>query len=132
MRLIAVIGFIVAAALGLYVYSWQFQQMATSAGGSSPQGIIDTVGIKTDLVAFAEAERQQYALEGTYLSLDDLRGKGIRLPAGRRGPYVFSAEVTPTTFVIKAAYRAPQGAKPMPTLTIGPDMEVKPEEGSDR
>ena len=43
----------------------------------------------------------------------------------RRGPYVYSADVTDMTFTIKATYEAKEGEQARPTLTIGPDMLVK-------
>ncbi len=124
MRLGLVVGVGVALALGLWLYSSQMEHMGSAAGTGSPGGIVDTVGVKTDLLSMASAMKQQFALEGKYVSLDELRAKGVPIPT-RRGAFEFTADVTEQTFLIKATYVAPDGSKPQPPLTIGPDMQVK-------
>lgn len=119
----AVMGIVVAMVVGLGAYTWQAGRIGSSTGGS-PSAIVDTIGVKTDLLAMAGAQRQQFALEGKYVSLEMLRKKGVPMPEGR-GPYVYSADVTDLTFTIKATYTPKDGEAPQPTLTIGPDMEVK-------
>jgi hypothetical protein len=128
MRLVTVFGFVLAAALGLYMYSWQMQKMASAAGapGGSPQGLIDSVAVKADLMEMAGAEQQQLALEGKYLSFEDLRKKGVTMPEGR-GPYTYTVDLSAGSFVIKATPKAAEGQTPGPTMTIGPDMKVKRE-----
>ena len=118
-----VISAIVAAAIGFVMYAYTTGKIG-GGGGGSPTAIVDTVAVKTDLLSMANAERQQFALEAKYLSLEDLRKRGVPLPE-RRGPYVYSADVTDMTFTIKATYQAKDGETPAPTLTIGPDMQVK-------
>lgn len=121
MRVGSLIAFIAAAAIGVWMYSKQTAPLNTSAGGSAPTGVIDTVGVNADLISLAGAQRQQFALEGKYLTLAELRAKGVSVPE-RRGPYVYSAEVGTGTFTISATYTG-QGSAP--TLTIGPDMQVR-------
>ncbi len=124
MRLGAVLGVIVTLGAGMYLYSWQMKQMASASGAASPRGIIDAVAVKSDLLAIAGAERQQFALEGHYLSLDELRAKGVKLPENQ-GRYSFSADVTPMDFTITATYDAPDGQPAPPPLSIGPSMVVQ-------
>ncbi len=112
---------IIAMAIGFGIYGWQMSKMGGSAGGGSPTAIIDTVAVKTDLLSMAGAMKQQFALEGKYLSLAELRAKGVPVPE-RRGPFVYSADVTDMNFTIKATY---EGKDARPPLTIGPDMQVK-------
>jgi len=120
----AVFAAIVAMAIGFGAYTWQAGRLGGTAGGGSPTAIIDTVAVKTDLLSMAGAERQQFALEGKYLSLDELRARGVKLPE-RRGPYVYSADVTDQHFTITATYVPTNGEKPQPPMSIGPDMQVK-------
>ena len=120
----AIFAAIVAMAIGFGIYAWQTGKLASGVAGGSPMAIVDTVAVKTDLLSMAGAEKQQFALEGKYLSLVELRAKGVPVPE-RRGPYVYTADVTDMTFTIKATYEAKDGEKARPAMTIGPDMQVK-------
>jgi hypothetical protein len=124
MRLKFALGMILMVALAFAAYSWQIQRMSAIVGASGPGGIVDAVGVKMDLLMIASAEQQQFALESKYLSLADLRAKGVAVPE-KRGGYAFSADLTAGTFLIKATYKAPEGTQPPPELVIGPDMKVK-------
>ena len=120
----AIAAGIIAMAIGFGIYGWQTGKLGGGAGGGSPTAIVDTVAVKTDLLSMAGAMKQQFALEGKYVGLAELRAKGVPVPE-RRGPYVYSADVTDMTFTIKATYEAKEGEQARPTLTIGPDMQVK-------
>jgi hypothetical protein len=110
-------------AVGFGAYAVQTGKLGGGAG-ASPTAIVDTVAVKTDLLAMAGAMKQQMALEGKYISLAEMRSRGVPMPE-RRGPYVFSAEVTEMNFTIKATYEVKDGESPQPTMSIGPDMKVK-------
>jgi len=128
MRLVTVLGFVLAAALGLYMYSWQIQKVSSATGSptGTPQGIIDSVAVKADLLEMAGAEQQQFALEGKYLSFEDLRKKGVTMPESR-GSYKYTVDLPAGSFVIKATPEVAEGQAPGATLSIGPDMKVKRE-----
>ena len=120
----AIAAAIIAMAIGFGIYGWQTGKLGGAAGGGSPTAIVDTVAVKTDLLSMANAMKQQFALEARYVSLADLRKRGVPVPE-RRGPYVYSADVTDMTFTIKATYETKEGEQAGLTLTIGPDMVVK-------
>jgi hypothetical protein len=120
----AIVAAVVAMALGFGVYAWQTGRLGGGAGGGSPTAIVDTVAVKTDLLSMANAMKQQFALEAKYVSLAELRARGVPVPE-RRGPYVYTANVTDMTFTIKATYETKEGEQARPTLTIGPDMQIK-------
>lgn len=123
MRLGTIVASVIAAmAVGFGAYAMQAGKLGGEAGGS-PTAIVDTVAVKTDLLSMAGAMKQQFALEARYVSLAELRARGVKLPE-RRGPYVYSADVTDMDFTIKATYEAQDGDSPKPTMTIGPDMKV--------
>ena len=103
----------------------QQAQGTTAVGGASPQGVIDLVGVKTDLVAFANAERQQLAVEGRYVPIDELRAKGIAVPGDVRGPYSYTADVSDRDFRITATYDGPAAAGAPAVLSIGPSGQVE-------
>jgi hypothetical protein len=119
----AIMAGVIAMAIGFGIYGWQTGKIGGGAGGG-PTAIVDTVAVKTDLLSMANAMKQQFALEAKYVSLEDLRKRGVPVPE-RRGPYVYTADVTDMTFTIKATYVAKEGETAPPTLTIGPDMVVK-------
>src|SRR5512132_1629989 len=103
--IVGLLGLVIALAIGAYIYTHSAKEAATAAGGAgSPKMAIDVTGVKNDLIAFGNAEKQAYALEGKYLSLDELRAKGSTIPADHRGPFTYTAEVGDTTFKITATY----------------------------
>jgi hypothetical protein len=124
--MVGLLGLVIALAIGAYVYTHSAKSAADAAGGGgSPKMAIDVTGVKNDLVAFGNAEKQQYALEGKYLSLDDLRAKGSTIPADHRGPFTYTADISDTAFKITATY----GGEPIPgavkTLSIDQTMQVQ-------
>jgi hypothetical protein len=124
MKMSMVVGIVVTLVLGMGMYSWQMQQLTKSTGAGSASQIVDAVAVKADLMGMAGAERQQLALEGRYASYEELQKKGAALPE-KRGPYVYSIELSPKTFLVRAKYVTPQGGTPQPDLTIGPDGKIK-------
>lgn len=120
----ALLGIVLMMALGLCFYALQAKQMASITGAASPATVIDSVAVKTDLMAIANAERQQFALEGHYLNFEELKARGVSIP-DRRGNYVFSADVTPQSFLISATFETSDASSAQSTLTIGPDMLIK-------
>jgi hypothetical protein len=126
-RWMGIAGLLIAAGIGLFLYSRQLTSIAPGAGTgpASPRATIDVTGVRNDLVAFANAEKQQYALEGKYLSLDDLRAKGTVIPADHRGPFAYTADVSDSSFRITATYSGdPQPGVPK-TLAISDSMAIE-------
>ena len=126
-RWMGMIGLLLAAGIGLWLYSKQMTSLTPGAatGAASPRATIDVTGVRNDLLAFANAEKQQYALEGKYLGLDELRAKGTVIPADRRGPYSYTAEIGESTFRITATFNGePQPGVPK-TLSVGELMTVE-------
>lgn len=123
-RVLGLIGLLIALAIGWYVYMQQAQTASSAAGASTPKAAIDVAGVRNDLLAIASAEKQQFALEGKYLSLDELRAKGTVIPEGRRG-YSYSAEVSASSFRIIATYSGPEMAGAPKSLSIGEAMQIE-------
>jgi hypothetical protein len=124
-RVIGMVGLVIAMAIGFYLYTKQAQTASSAVGAASPKVAIDVVGVRNDLLAFANAEKQQFALEGKYLSLDELRAKGTVLPQDRRGPYSYSADVSGTSFRITATYSGQEMAGAPKSLSIGETMQIE-------
>ncbi len=126
-RMFGFIGVLIALAVGAYLATQQQQDTSAALGGATPKAAVDVTGVRNDLLAFANAEKQQYALEGKYLPLDELRAKGTTIPPDRRGPYTYTAEVSDTSFRIVATYSGPQAAGAPKSLSIGETMQIQTE-----
>jgi hypothetical protein len=124
-RVLGLIGLLIAMAIGFYLYTKQAQTASSAAGAATPKATIDVMGVRNDLLAFASAEKQQFALEGKYLSLDELRAKGTAVPQDRRGPYSYSTDVSSTSFRITATYSGPEMAGAPKSLSIGETMQIE-------
>lgn len=128
MRVFGLLGLVIALAIGAYLYTKSAKDAATAAGGAgSPKMAINVNGVRTDLVTFANAEKQEFALDGKYATIDDMRSKGTNLPADQRGPFTYTSEVSDTGFKITATY----GGEPMAgipkSMSIDETMQVKTE-----
>ena len=114
----------------LCVGAWFYTRQATNVMPAGPRNIraaVDTTGVRNDLLAIANAERSQFALEGKYLPLDELRSMGvINLPASGRAGYTYSVDVGSDFFRVVASYSGPAGAAPQ-TITIDQTMEIRME-----
>ena len=88
------------------------ERSATSAGGgSTPTTTVDVTGVRNDLLALANAERQYWASNAKYASLDELQsGGGTHAPA--RQNYSYSVEAGETTFKVIATYSGPDPKAP--------------------
>jgi hypothetical protein len=124
-RVLGLIGLVIAMAIGFYLYTKQAQTASATTGAATPKATIDVMGVRNDLLAFASAEKQQFALEGKYFSLDELRAKGTAVPQDRRGPYSYSADVSSTSFRITATYSGPEMAGAPKSLSIGEAMQIE-------
>jgi hypothetical protein len=112
--------------VGAWLYTRQARSV-TPAGSGNVRAVVDVTGVQNDLLAIANAERSQFALEGKYLSLDELRSKGvINLPASGRAGYTYSVEVGSQSFRAVATYSGPPAAAPQ-TISIDQTMEISRE-----
>jgi hypothetical protein len=120
------LGLLIVLCVGAWLYTRQAKSVMP-AGAGNVRAVVDITGVKNDLLAIANAERSQFALEGKYLSLDDLRSKGvINLPATGRGGYTYSVDVGSDAFRVVASYSGPAGAAPQ-TISIDQTMEIRTE-----
>ena|ERR1051325_2384705 len=103
---VALIGVV---AIGGYIYTKQIQSV--TAVGSTPTTTIDVTAVRSDLIALANAERQYWASNAKYASLDELHENGgTQLPV--RPNYSYSAQATDSSFKIVAVYSGPDPKAP--------------------
>lgn len=121
------IALIIVVAVGAYIYMRQTQSVMT-AGTSNPTATVDLIGVRKDLLAIAQAERSYGALNGKYVSLDELRAQGsLTMERSNRGPYTYSAEVGDSSFRIVATYNGPVGSGMPKSLSVDQSMVVQEE-----
>jgi hypothetical protein len=118
---------IIVVAVGAYIYMHQTKSVMT-AGTSNPTATVDLMGVRSDLLAIAQAERSHAALNGGYVSLDELREKGeLTMSRNNRGPYAYSAEISGSSFRIVATYGGPESSGMPKTLSINESMQINQE-----
>ncbi len=122
---LGLVSIILALAIGMFIYRSYF----TGSGGQSitmgtnnPRAAADLTGVKNDLNAMAQAERAYMALNGKYVSLEELRDSGNLTVSGGRFGYSYTADISERGFVITATYSGP--ATGMPTLSIDETMQI--------
>ena len=124
-RALGFIGLLIALGVGAYLYTQQTKSI--SPDGASPKTTIDTVGVRNDLMAIANAERRRMASDGKYVSLDELRSNGdINMPSNSRGPFNYAVETSETGFRVTATYSGPN-AKAVKVISIDENLQVKME-----
>jgi hypothetical protein len=85
------------------------------------------MGVKSDLLAIAQAERSHGALQGSFASLDELRSKGeLTMSRDNRGPYTYSADLSAGAFRILATYTGSDPGMPK-TISIDQSMQISQE-----
>jgi len=122
----SVLGLVIVLAIVWMLIKTQYTQGPT--GGAPPKQVIDVVGVKTDLLAIAQAERLYLASHGSYASIDQLQQEGaISFSSPNRRGYNYIAEVNDGQhFKITAAPSDPAKIG-WPTLSIDENMEVTQE-----
>lgn len=126
-RAFSFIALLAVLAVGAWFYMRQAQ--STMAGGTSnPTATVDLMGVRSDLLAMAQAERSHAALDGGFVSLEELRSHGdLTMTRDRRGPYAYSAEVSDDSFRIVATYSGPEGSGMPKSLSIDQTMQISQE-----
>lgn len=126
-RAFGFITLIIVVAAGAWIYMRQTQSVMTG-GTSSPTATVDLMGVRSDLLAIAQAERSHAALQGSYVSISDLRSGGdLTMQRNNRGPYTYSAEISDSGFRIVATWTGPENAGMPKTLSIDQTMQISQE-----
>jgi hypothetical protein len=116
------VGLVIALGVGYYIFKAQYAQGPT--GGAPPQEVIDTVGVRNDLLAIAQAERMYLASHGTYASIEQLQQDGaISFSGENRRGFTYTAEISGEHFRIVARPADP-AKQTWPTLAIDDTMTI--------
>ena len=123
-RAFGFVSLIIVVAVGAYIYMRQTQSVV-SPGAGSPTATVDLMGVRSDLLAIAQAERSHAALQGSYVSIETLRSQGdLAMDRNNRGPYTYSAEIGDSSFRVVATYSGPESAGIPRTLSIDQSMQI--------
>lgn len=126
-RVFGFLVLLVVLAVGAWFYAHQAQN-TISGGTANPTATVDLMGVRNDLLAMAQAERSHAAINGGYVSLDELRSGGdLSMSQDRRGPYAYSAEISSSGFRITATYSGPANSGMPKSLSIDETMQVSQE-----
>jgi hypothetical protein len=118
----AVLGLVIALGAGYVVY--QNSLTRGSVAQAPPQQQIDVVGIKSELLAIGQAERQYLLTHSAYGTLDELQNERLLTGGADQRGYVFSVTVDGSRgFTATAAPSDPDRAG-WPTLTMNETMQV--------
>ena len=95
-------------------------------GAASPGELISTTGVRMDLIAIAQAEREYFALNGAYATMDQLNSSGDAMRTGRDGySYTVDPEGISFTATAKWSPQTPgQASQHYPTLQVDQTNEI--------
>ena|SRR2546423_11963631 len=106
-RLFGFLGTVIVLGLGLYIYSQQVKNVTAVGGQSSPTGTINITGVRSDLLSLANAERNYFAQQAKYASLDELVSEKYVTIERSRPPYSYDISTTSSGFQVTATRSTP-------------------------
>jgi hypothetical protein len=101
-RVFSFISIVIVLAAGMYIYSKQAQDSSAAAGENNPKAAINITAVRSDLMTIAQAERGYFALEGKYVSLDQLISSRSLAISRQRPPYTYEIETSASGFRVTA------------------------------
>jgi hypothetical protein len=117
------LGLVIALGVGYFIFKAQYTQGPT--GGAPPKQVIDVVGVRSDLISIAQAERMYLASHGTYASLEQLQQDGaITFSGANRRGYNYTAEVSGGEHFRIVATPSDPAKAGWPTLAIDETMQI--------
>jgi hypothetical protein len=118
----SVLGLLIVVAIVWFIIKAQYGQ--GPAAMKPPAETIDVVGVKSDLLSIAQAERVYLASHGSYASIDDLQQDGsISFNGTNRRGYNYTADIDGGQhFKITAAPVDPAKSD-WPTISIDESMQ---------
>jgi len=121
-RIFGFLTLLIGLGIGLYFYAHQAQSASVAAGANNPRAAVDVVGVRSDLMTIAQAERGNFALEGKYVSLDELISSKSLSVARQRPPYTYSVETSSTAFRVVAARSGENTSRTPAEISVDENM----------
>ena len=117
------LSLVVVLAIGYYFYAVQVAPGPTTQ--VSPKELIDVVGVKSDLLSIAQAERLFLAANGSYGNFEQLQKDGsITFSATNRRSYNFVVEPNSAEGFRATATPADPSKRDWPTFSIDETMQL--------
>jgi hypothetical protein len=123
----ALVALLVACALLFGVYHFYFKKMPSTDEGTAPTQAISLIGVRSDLLQIAQAERGYIALNGQCASLELLTSSNsLAMSRPERDGYSYSIECSGGDFSVTARHAPAPAGSPIryPTLAIDQSMQV--------
>ena len=118
-----IIGLVLALAIVLFIYKAEFTQ--GPAGGAPPEQTIDVTGVRSELLALAQAERLYMASNGSYEDQDQLQKDASKTFAdGARRGYSFAVTVDDGRHFKITATPSDPAKQGWPALAIDDTMQI--------
>ena len=124
----ALAGLLVAVGIGFAIYQYYLKQMPTTDAGTAATQAINLTGVRSDLLQIAQAERQNFALNGKCATLDELiSSNAMRMDRTERGGYTYQVNCTSMDFQVIAEHPpAPENSGiRYPKLAVDATMQVR-------
>ena len=127
-RLFGFLSVIIVMAAGMYIYSKQAQSTSAAAGVNNPKAAINITGVRTDLLAIAQAERGYFALEAKYASRDELISSRSLSVARQRAPYIYEIQTSSSGFRVIATRTGDDGSGAPARMSVDENMQFQTEQ----
>jgi hypothetical protein len=124
-RVFSFISIVIVLAAGMYLYSKQAQDSSAAAGANNPKAAINITGVRTDLMTIAQAERGYFALEGKYVSLDELISSHSLAVSRQRPPYSYEVETSSSGFRVIATRSGDADPATPSQLSVDENMQFQ-------
>jgi hypothetical protein len=124
----ALAGVLVAAALVLGIYHFSLKKMPTTDEGTASTQAISLIGVRSDLLQIAQAERGYIATNGHCTSLDELiSSNSLSMSRTERNGYSYKVECSGGDFTATARHPPAPAGSPIryPTLAINASLELR-------
>lgn len=106
-RLFGFVGTVMVLAIGMYIYSQQVKNVNAVGGQATPTGAVNITGVRSDLLSLAGAERNYFAQQGKYASLEELVSEKYVTIERSRPPYSYDISTTSSGFQVTATRSTP-------------------------
>ena len=121
----SVLGLLVFVVIAGLTYQFYFQRSSSVDGAAKPSQTIDVVGVKSDLLAIAQAERLYQAQHDSYGSMEDLVSSGaMSLRKSGRDGYMYDVNTSTDGFRV-VAHCSAQTNPVCTSYSIDQTMEIQ-------
>jgi hypothetical protein len=123
----SIISLVIVLAIGLVIYKSYFAQLqASGAEAGAPTHTVNVVGVKNDLLAIAQAERDYQAQRGSFASMSELLSSGaMALSKPGRDGYTYEVETSANSFHV-IAHCAAATSPGCTNYAVDETMQVQP------